>query len=370
MTGPPFTSATATTVTHDGRTLVAFAGCNYLGLAQHPQLLTAAAAAIPRFGLSTSASRHTSGHTALHEHLERDIARHLASDDALLLPDGYIANLAALQALAAIGITHALIDERAHQSLRDAATMAGLTIRAFATTDPEDARAQAASLPLGRFAILTDGVFTTDGRLAPLPELAAINAPLLVDDCHGFGIVGPAGAGTPALLGIGNHPSLITTSTLAKGIGCGGGFVAGSAAFVRTARARSSAFICTTPTAPPLVAAAIEALRIARTDDARRARLAHNIAAVRALLLALNLPTHDADTPIFAFAPSADLGPIEASLKASGVYIPLMDYPHGPAPRFFRLSVNAEHTDADLKALHTALESALAPAIGVPSRHA
>lgn len=370
MTGPPFTAATSTSVTIDGRSLVAFAGCNYLGLAQHPQVLDAAAAAIPRFGLSTSASRHTSGHTVLHEHLERDVARHLAADDALLLPDGYIANLAALQALAATGITHALIDQRAHQSLRDAATMAGLTIRPFATGDAHDARSHAASLPAGRFAILTDGVFTTDGRIAPLQALARLNAPLLVDECHGFGIVGPAGAGTPALLGLAAHPNLITTSTLAKGIGAGGGFVAGNAAFVRTARQQSSAFIGTTPTAPPLVAAAIEALRIARTDDARRARLAHNITAVRDILLSLNLPTHDADTPIFAFSPNHDLNRIDAALKAQGVYIPLMDYPHGPAPRFFRLSLNAEHTDADLKSLHTALESALAPAIGVPSRHA
>lgn len=374
MIGPPFTSASATTVTIGGRSLVSFAGCNYLGLAQHPAVLGAAAGAIGRFGLSTSASRRTTGHTELHAALERAITDLLGVDDALLLPDGYTANLAALQGLEAKGVRHALIDERAHRSLFDAARMAGQEVRLYAHADAGSAAAQAGSLAAGSCVILTDGVFTTDGRLAPLVALSAIKATLLVDDCHGFGVVGPRGAGTPALLGLSPGRNLVITSTLAKGIGCAGGFVAGSGEFVQTARERASAFICTTPASPPLVAAALESVRITRTDEDLRRRLLANIAAVRAILREQGLPAHAEDTPIFAFAP-AELDRVEAALKAAGVFVPLMDYPQGPAPRFFRLSVSACHTAGDLAALEGALVDALQrpgtpdAACGVSSRH-
>jgi 8-amino-7-oxononanoate synthase len=373
VTGPAFTAATATTVTIAGRTLVSFAGCNYLGLAQHPAVLRAAADAIERFGLSTSASRRTTGHTRLHAELEHDIAKALGADAALLLPDGYTANLAALQALAARGVTDALIDERAHRSLFDAARLAGIPLRTFRHADAADAASSALHTPSDQLAILTDGVFTTDGRIAPLPQLADIGATLLVDDCHGFGVVGPRGAGTPALLGLTPGPNLVVTTTLAKGIGCAGGFLAGHHAFVRAAHDHASAFVGTTPASPPLVAAAAHAFRIARTDTDLRRSLARNIDAVRTLLEARGLPAHPDLTPIFAFAPP-DPDRLAAAFDAAGVFIPLMDYPQGPAPRFFRLSVSARHTPADLQALDNALAAAFArpphAARGVPSGHA
>lgn len=360
MTGPPITSATATTVTVKDRTLVSFAGCNYLGLAQHPRVLAAATDAIGQFGLSTSASRQTSGHTKLHRALELDIARTLSTDETLLLPDGYTANLAAAQALAKSGIQYAIIDERAHQSLRDAATLAGLEICTYETANADDAARAADALGINECVVMTDGVFTTDGRIAPIPQLVELGTPLLVDDCHGFVIVGPNGAGTTALHDLARHPSIIITSTLAKGIGCAGGFIAASRPLIDTARDYASAYICTTPASPPLVAAACESLRIARTDIPRRQRLLDNIAAVRSILEKLKIPTHNNDTPIFAFTPEppAKLETFSAALDAAGVFIPLMSYPHGPAPRYFRLAVSSEHSDADLAALADALTNA------------
>jgi 8-amino-7-oxononanoate synthase len=358
MTGPPITNATATTVTIRGRTLISFAGCNYLGLAQHPSVLAAAADTITQFGLSTSASRQTSGHTKLHRALELEIARTLAVNDALLLPDGYIANLAAAQALAQCGIRHAIIDERAHQSLHDAATLAGLEIFTYETANADDAARAADGLAHDQCAILTDGVFTTDGRIAPLPALLELDTALLVDDCHGFGIVGPNGAGTTALHDLAGHPSIIITSTLAKGIGCAGGFVAASRPFVDTARQYASAYICTTPASPPLVAAARASLKIARTDTKRRERLTANIQTVRRILDSLGIPVHNNNTPIFAFTPAGNLNAISNALDAAGVFVPLMSYPHGPSPRYFRLAVSSEHTPEDLAALTDALINA------------
>lgn len=369
--GPRFEASTATTVTLDGRSLVSFAGCNYMGLAHDPLVMQAAADAIARFGLSTSASRRTSGHTALHAALEHDIAALLGLPAALLLPDGYTANLAALQALRTLGHTHALIDSRAHQSMRDAAKLAGLTIHTFATADAEDARYQLRTLNHNHTVILTDGIFTTDGRRAPLDLLMPLDATLLVDDCHGFGIVGPAGAGTAASFGLGTAPNLVVTSTLAKGIGCAGGFIAGSAAFVRSATQSSSAFVCTTPASPPLVAAATEALRIARTDQTRTQQLSRNIEAIRATLRSFDIVTHDEATPIFAFTtpPGFDPSSVSKRMIESGIYLPLMDYPHGPAPRFFRLSVSAQHCESDIQALRHAMHDAWPVKSGVPSAH-
>ncbi len=363
MTGPPFTSATQTTVTTNGRTLISFAGCNYLGLAQHQSVLKTATDTIKQFGLSTSASRQTSGHTKLHRALERDIARTLAVNEVLLLPDGYIANLAAAQALAKSGIRHAIIDERAHQSLHDAATLAGLDIFTYETANPDEASRAADGLGINDCVVMTDGVFTTDGRIAPIPALLELGTALLVDDCHGFGIVGPNGAGTTALHNLAGHPSIIITSTLAKGIGCAGGFVAASKPFIDTARQYASAYICTTPTSPPLVAAARESLRIARTDTKRRQRLLDNIAAVRSILESLNIPAHTNDTPVFAFTqePPTKLDAFSDALDAASVFIPLMAYPHGPSPRYFRLAVSSEHTPEDLNALNNALNNAHQP---------
>ncbi len=364
MTGPPFSSATATTVTDRGRTLISFAGCNYLGLAQHPRVIEAATNAIAQFGLSTSASRQTSGHTNLHQALEQDIARTLTTRDALLLPDGYLANLAAAQALAASGTRYALIDERAHQSLHDAARLAGLEIFTYETADPDAAARAADGLACTECVIFTDGVFTTDGRIAPLQTLLELGCPVLVDDCHGFGILGPDGAGTTALHNLAGHPSIIITSTLAKGLGCAGGFIAASQPLIDTARKYASAYICTTPASPPLVAAARESLRIARTDTHRRDRLRANIAAVRVILEEHSIPAHTNDTPIFAFtpAPAKKLSAFSDALDAAGVFVPLMAYPHGPSPRYFRLAVSSEHTPEDLAALANALTNAHQPA--------
>ncbi len=375
--GPAFWAATGTTVSLDAgsgacpSTLVSFAGCNYLGLAQHPAVLQAAVDAIPRFGLSTSASRTTSGHTALHAALESDIAQTVGTDRALLLPDGYIANLAALQALHAMGHTHALIDNRAHRSLYDAATMAGMSIESFATADVDDASRKLWLADREQTVILTDGVFTTDGRIAPLTDLVSLGATVLVDDCHGFGMLGPGGAGTHAMLGLTGHPNLIITSTLAKGIGCAGGFFAGPHNLIRAATKEASAFVCTTPASPPLVAAATVALNLARTDVDLHARLTANINAVNEMLNAVGLKSHDEPTPIFSFTldESQDPTAFSCRLTESGIYIPLMSYPNGPAPQFFRFSVNANHTKHQLKTARDALMQAMRDTRGVSSVH-
>lgn len=373
MTGPEISSCQTTVFEAEGRQLLSFAGCNYLGLAHHPRVLAAAVDAITRFGLSTSASRETSGNTILHAALETDIAETVGSDQALVVPDGYTANLAAAQTLASLGVRHAIIDDRAHRSLFDAAAAAGLSIHRYPTSDIGACAGWVATLGPGESTVFTDGVFTADGRIAKLRELSQLGCRLLVDDCHGFGVLGKRGAGTLSMFGISIESDIVLTSTLAKGIGCAGGFVAGSDGFIASARRAASAYICTTPTAPPLIAAAIESVRVARTGDDRRERLltnAHNLAAI---LTRHGLGNFDGQTPIFAFtlAAEADMRALASHLISHGIFLPLIGYPGGPTSLYFRASVTSEHDADDLACLDEALTSGLHATgnNGVLSRH-
>lgn len=373
MTGPEITSSQATMFEIDGRQMLSFAGCNYLGLAHHPLVLAAATEAISRFGLSTSASRETSGNTALHAALEREVAATTHTEQALVVPDGYTANLAAAQTLNHRGVRHAIIDERAHRSLFDAAAAAGLSIRRYATGDVGACAGWLATLGKRESAIFTDGVFTSDGRIAPLQELSDLGCRLLIDDCHGFGVLGERGAGTPSLLRVPLRAHTLITSTLAKGIGCAGGFVAGTTEVIKAARRHASAYICTTPSAPPLIAAAIEAVRIAREDDARRQRLAGNARTLCSILTRHGLGRFDPSTPIFAFSFNTEpaMSDLANHLAGQGLFVPLIAYPGGPCPLYFRASVTSEHEGEDLACLDEALGAWLhaANSDGVLSRY-
>lgn len=358
MTAPPFEACTGATADFNGRTVILFGGCNYLGLAQHPRVIAAVTDALARFGLSTSASRETTGNTSIHERLEHDITEFCGHPAGLLVPDGYIANLVALQALGAMGVRHAVADARAHASLRDAAGLAGLRLHTYAHGDPHDASRVLASCP-GPAVIATDSVFAADGAIAPAPELLAMLRPgdhLLLDDCHGLGVFGANGRGIPDEFGL-RSPSLIVTTTLAKGLGCAGGIVMGAPDIVSTARARSTAYICTTPCSPALAAGAIEAIRILRHDHTMIERLRSNAVRTRAILAELfDIDPHNR-APIIAFtAGSAEtMHALHRSALDAGVLAPLVQYPGGPAPVYFRLSVSAAHTPAHIDRLASAL---------------
>lgn len=359
---PPVTSSTSTTVEIDGRALLSFGGCDYLGLAHHPAVLAAAREAMSLYGLSTTASRVTTGNTAAHNRLEQDIARLLDQPAAVIVPEGYTANLALAQALSR-RVRVALIDERAHRSLPDAALAGGLRIIRYDHLDPASAahRLEQISEPV---AILTDGVFTADGSIAPVRELlAALRTPediLVVDDCHGVAVLAE-GRGTCALLGVAD-PRLILTTTLAKGIGCYGGAVAGTATIIDEVRRHATAFICTTPIPPAIAAAASAAIRIIQTDRPRHAALAANAAALRAAVRSLGIDLGDPPTPIVAFSmpDESAMESLHAGLLEVGILAPLIRYPGGPSPRYFRLTVTAEHTPDHIDRLRDAMRGLLA----------
>ncbi len=338
-----------------GRELLFFGGCNYAGLGQHRDVLNAVSTHLPAFGLSAGASRTTTGNTSLHLSLENALAEFLQVEAAALLPDGYTANIAAVQALAAEGFCEALLDARAHPSLRDAARAAGLELRRFPhRTSPEHTPG---ATPL----ILTDGVFTADGATAPIEALLAGLPPqgrLVIDDCHGLAAIGPGGRGSAARFA--DDPRLIITTTLAKGLGAAGGVVAGSQAFVDRVR-ETSAFVCTTPIAPALAAGTLEALRILRAEPERLDRLADNARLARSAVRDAGIEVADHPTPIIGFAPfdAQRRQRMHQHLLDAGLLVPLVEYPGGADPLYFRLIVTSEHTAADLELLKRGLLEAV-----------
>ena len=369
MPATPLAACDATTVTMpDGRVLISFGGCNYLGLAADARVIGAVGAATARFGLSSTASRETTGNAAPHDALERDLAAFLGVERALLVPDGYLANIAACQGLAAGGCTHAVLDSRAHVSMADAARTAGMSIARFDHGDAGSLARCLAAIRPARAVVMTDGVFTADGEPAPLIEyLEALGGGdrLLVDDCHGLGVLGPCGRGSVAYWGL-RDARVIITSSLAKGIGVAGG-VGGGAGDEVARCARATAYVCTTPIAPALAEGARAAIGVLLHEPTRVDRLATNAERLRGGLHALGLalmPTAPY-TPIVAFT-LADLPTMErfaAALADAGFRVPLIRYPGGPAEAYFRLSVNAEHSLDQIDCLLGAIAAGLGVAV-------
>jgi 7-keto-8-aminopelargonate synthetase-like enzyme len=357
MPGASIQQQAANRVVIDGARLVAFAGCNYLGLAHDPRVLEAARDATEQYGLSTSASRETSGNTPVHEALERALIEFIGGGtplDGVLVPDGYTANLAAAQALAA---THplAVVDERAHASLPDAASCAGMRIARYAHSDPASLAGVLAHAG-GPAVVMTDGVFTADGGVAAVEDLlSALRAGdrLLIDDCHALGVLGDGGQGVCAHLGV-PVSRVVLTTTLAKGLGGGGGIVISDRGLIGRVRTASHAYICTTPVSPIVAAGTLRALQVLIAEPDRVARLRTN-----ARLLGEAMHTGNArETPICAL-PVRGLKTgerIAAALRDAGLFVPLMAYPGGPTPWYLRASVTSEHTAGDLALLARCME--------------
>lgn len=359
--------ASPTHITLGGQQVLSFGGCNYLGLAHHPAVHAALIDALSQFGLSTSASRETTGNTTAHDQLEAAICRFVDLPAAVVVPDGYTANLAIAQALVG-SYPVALIDRRSHKSIREAVSCSGMTLVEFDHLDSVHAAelmAHHAAKAKG-IAVFTDGVFTADGSLAPVPDLLASlpqNALLIVDDCHGFCTIGPKGQGTLGRFKV-SDPRIILTTTLAKGLGCHGGVIAGPSPICELIRAKASAYICTTPVSPAIAAAAIEALAVIAREPQRYHRLRSNITRMSDSLRKLGIAFESTETPIFAFTLDSEqrMRRLHADLLREGVLAPLIAYPGGPAPVYFRLSVTSEHTPEQIDRLSMLLAKHLEPA--------
>jgi 8-amino-7-oxononanoate synthase len=275
----------------DGRSAIDFSSNDYLGLAADPRIAWAAARALEEAGTGAGAARLISGNHPLHERLERAIADFEQAPAALLFPSGYAANTGAIPALVGRGDA-VYSDALNHASLIDGCRLSRAEARVFPHRDV-DALDGMLRADAGRFArrmIVVDGVFSMDGDLFPLDRLVEVarrhSAWTYVDDAHGTGVMGPTGRGTAERFGVDGEID-VRMGTLGKALGTAGAFIAGSGRLCEWLMNRARPFVFTTGAPPALAAATLEALRIAREEPWRRARLRENARSLRAGLAAL-----------------------------------------------------------------------------------
>jgi len=334
------------------RTFSYFSGCDYFRLARHPRVAQAALAALRINGLNVAASRRTTGNHRIYALLEAALAKFFQAESALVLPDGYFAPIAAAQALAG-EFTQVFVDELAHGALLDAARMFGCPVKPF---KHRDAGALAKlTVKRGRHSraiVLTDGMFSHDGSVAPLREYLKVlpaHGLLLVDDAHGAGVLGATGKGSLEHENV-SRQRIIQCATLSKAWGAYGGVVLSSRALREKIIERSRVFAGTTPLPPPLAGAALTALNILQREPSRRKRLRQNTRQVRTRLRAAGWDIVEMPGPIIRL-PAMDeqnAAELKSRLLAAGIYPPFLKYGNAFAGGYFRFVISSEHTRAQL----------------------
>lgn len=355
---PPLQQVDRTYVRFQGRKLSYFAGCDYFRLASHPQVLKATTDGVQRYGLNVSASRITTGNHALYGELEQRLAGFFGTESATLASNGYAPNLMVAQALAG-QFSHALIDERAHGCLADAAHLLDCPVVKFRHRDATDVTSILQRIGHIRPLILTDGMFSHDGAIAPLKDYLAVlprGGMILLDDAHGAGVLGKNGRGTAEHLGV-PTARIIQTITLSKAFGVYGGAVLGPRELRSAIIAKSHLFSGNTPLPLPLANAALKSLAILKTDKKLRARLVHNTQFVKTELKKLSLAIPETPSPIIPIVPQSakEADRLKKRLLAHNIYPSFIKYPGGPDSGYFRFAISSEHTQKQLENLVAAL---------------
>ncbi|WP_019558427.1 8-amino-7-oxononanoate synthase [Thioalkalivibrio sp. ALE12] len=351
----------------DGQPVVAFCSNDYLGLAADPAVATAAREALDRYGVGAGAAHLINGHTRAHVELEQALARFTGRERALLFSTGYMANLALVQTLA--GRHDTVFEDRwNHASLIDAVRLAGARSQRYHHADPGHLRERLEQAPdRGHRLIVTDGVFSMDGDIAPLPELAALarefDAWLMVDDAHGLSVLGTTGGGSCQHHGLGADDVPILMGTLGKGFGTAGAFVAGSEALIEALIQTARPYIYTTAMPAALAAATLASVRIAEAAEDRRAHLQGLLQRLGAGLDRLGLQHPPPLTPIqpVHIGDARRASAVAERLLAAGFLIPAIRPPTVPEGQArLRITLSASHTESQVDTLLRALEHALA----------
>lgn len=346
-------------VDHEGRRLIYFGGCDYFRLASHPAIVAALKQGANRTGLSSSASRITTGNHPIYSRLEKRLASFFGARAALTVSAGYLANIAVTQSLAG-EITHGLLDERSHASLFDAARFLDCPITTFAHRNAADLNRKLSQLPpAAKPLLMTDGLFSHDGSLAPLKTYESLlpsGGLILVDDAHGAGVAGATGRGVLQAEGL-NRRRVIQTVTLSKAFGVAGGGALCSEAMRDKIVARSRAFQGSTPLPLPLAEAALTSIDLLKRDKAFRVRLRMNTHIAKAELKAAGFPVVDNSSPIVSFVPrrASESKALIRRLKSNGVFPSLIRYPGGPKNGYFRFAISSQHSHEQIRALTDAL---------------
>jgi 8-amino-7-oxononanoate synthase len=357
----------------DGSAYLAFASNDYLGLANHPQVVNALQQAAKDSGVGSGASHLVHGHTHHHHSLEQALARFTGRERALLFSTGYMANMGVISALAGRG-DHVYQDRLNHASLLDAGIVSRAKMIRYRHNDIEQLESLLAADTLEKGAkvnhtkrklVVVDGVFSMDGDIAPLPELSALcqryHAQLMVDDAHGFGVLGKRGGGCVEHFNLSSEEVPILVGTLGKAFGTFGAFVAGSDALIETLIQFARPYIYTTALPPSIAAATQASLNLLQNDLPRREGLHHLISYFRQGATALGLPLMDSVTAIQPIVLGDDNTVLTAAhfLRDNGVLVGAIRPPTVPeGTGRLRITINANHCEADIDRLLTLLAEA------------
>jgi 8-amino-7-oxononanoate synthase len=346
----------------DGRDLILFCSNNYLGLANHAILRTAAIEAINCYGTSTTASALISGYMAPHAELETCMAKFLGTEAAVVFPTGYTANLGVISIL--MGSKDIIFsDQLNHRSIIDGCRLSRAQTEIYKHSDADHLRSKLQKAKkYRRRLIVTDGVFSMDGDIAPLPALVALaqefDAILMVDDAHGTGVLGASGRGTFEHFNLSANDIDIHMTSGSKALGASGGFIAGSTDLIDLIRNRSAPYIYTTAMPPDACATTTVALDlISNTPDIRQ-RLWHNIKTIRNGLQILGFDLGTSQTQIIPIIIGEDTKTVAISndLYERGIYLYGIRPPTVPEGQSrLRLSVMATHSEEDIHALLNAM---------------
>jgi len=357
------------TVTHadgmwlerSGRRLLSFCSNDYLGLAQHPSLIDALKRAADSDGVGSGSAHLISGHRNAHAALEEALAEWTGRERALLFSTGYMANLGVMQALLQRDDV-CVQDKLNHACLLDGAQLAGCELKRYPHADVDGATRQLRARPEAAALLATDGVFSMDGDIAPLAELAALcqreEATLMVDDAHGLGVLGEHGDGSVSAAGLSQNDVPVLMATLGKALGCSGAFVAGSAALIEGLVQSARTYIYTTAMPPALAAATLAAVRLAQTEGWRREKLHGLIARFRAGAAQLGLPLMPSPTAIQPLLLGDALAALAASeaLGQAGFLVTAIRPPTVPQGKArLRITLSAAHQETDVDRLLEAL---------------
>lgn len=346
-----------------GQRLLAFCTNDYLGLAQDPRLVCALKDAADACGVGSGSAHLICGHRREHAALEEALAEWMGRERALLFSTGYMANLGVMQAL----LRHddlCVQDKLNHACLLDGAQLAGATLKRYPHADSAAAARQLRGSDNNAALLATDGVFSMDGDIAPLRELATLcageGASLMVDDAHGLGVLGEDGAGSVTEAGLSERDVPVLMATLGKALGCSGAFVAGSAVLIDGLTQFARTYIYTTAMPPSLAAAAHCAVTLARSERWRREKLNASIQRFRRGAAELGLPLMPSRTAIqpLLLGDAQRALDVSRALEAQGLLAVAIRPPTVPQGQArLRITLSAAHEEAHVDRLLQALES-------------
>ena len=355
-------SAQGTVVRAEGRTFINFSSNDYLGLANDGRLVQALQAGAAAYGVGSGASPLICGRSRAHEQLEEALAQHLGRSRAVLFSSGYLANLAVITSFAPRRENVVVMDRDNHASLIDGALLARAGLRRYAHHDVAELESLCGS---DCALVATDGVFSMDGSIAALPDIAALcerrRILLAVDDAHGFGVLGKNGGGTPEHFCLDQALAPVLMGTFAKACGVMGAFVAGPDEVIETLIQTGRSYIYSTAMPPALAAAAARALAIIEKESWRREKLRALVGRFVRGAQQLDLPVLASDTPIQGLLTGSAEAAVSSSdyLRGKGIWLNAIRAPTvAKNSERLRITFSAGHTDEQVDRLLEALAQA------------